>query len=163
MNAFDNQVFFFANIISNILAVVVLIAAWKWKDVARVVFFLIFGMACWINWQTAIRTPEAYQTFAQVAVIPWYQEFIQGWFREHTQLLIGFIATSQGLIALALLYRGWVYKTAILGGTLFLLAVTPLGFGSAFPCTLILAIALLLLWRRDTSLLPGTPPLLRHG
>jgi hypothetical protein len=163
MNDADFQIFFIANILSNIIAILILIAAWLRPPIARVAFVLIFSIACWVNWQTVIVIPEAYQTFAQVAVLPWYQQFIQGWFRDHTLLLVGFIATCQGLIAMALLGRGWVYKAALLAGTIFLLAVIPLGFGSAFPCTLILAIALILLWRRDVPLFSNKLPVMHHG
>jgi hypothetical protein len=163
MTAFDNQLFYIANVISNVLAILILVAAWKWKNAARLVFFLVFGLACWINWQTAFKAPEAYLTFGQVAIIPWYQQFIQGWFREHILLAVGFIATCQGLIAVAMLLSGWVYKAGLIGGIVFLLAVTPLGLGSAFPCTLILAIALMMLWRQDSRLFSSVTPRMQHG
>jgi hypothetical protein len=63
------------------------------------------------------------------------------------------IATAQALIAIALLLKGQVYKWGAAGGILFLLAIIPLGVGSAFPCSLIMATALALLFSRGHSYL----------
>jgi hypothetical protein len=145
MKGLENQTYLIAYIISNIVAVLMLLSAWKWPRVARLLFFALFAWACWVNWNIALYSPEDYQDFADLAVLPLYKDFIQGWFHRHTTEVLGAIATCQGLIAMAMLLKGTVYKIGVIGGMVFLLAIMPLGVGAAFPCTLIMAVALYLL------------------
>ena len=109
--------------------------------------FLLLGWASWANWTTSLNSPEDYLNYSSFALIPFYKDFIDGWFSHHIQLIVGIIATSQALIAISLLLREWAYKVGVIAGTIFLLAIMPLGVGSAFPCTLILAIALTMLYK----------------
>jgi hypothetical protein len=147
MKGFENQTYLIAYIISNIVGLAMLFAARKWPRIGRFLFFLLFGWASWVNWTTAIETPQAYQEYADLTFSGFYQQFIHGWFKEHTLLAVGFIATAQGLIALSMLLKGWIYKMGCVGGILFLLAIMPFGVGSAFPCTLVMAIAMYVLWQ----------------
>ncbi|HPF67714.1 MAG TPA: hypothetical protein PLC20_08575, partial [Flavobacteriales bacterium] len=57
---------------------------------------------------------------------------------------IGAIAFGQGLVALGLLGRGMLRRIAAIGGIVFLVAIAPLGVGSAFPSSLLLALGLFL-------------------
>lgn len=147
MKGLENQVYLVAYIISNAFALILLFFSWKYIKLSRLIFFILFGWASWANWTTALNSPEDYLDYSGFALIPFYKNFIEGWFREHIQMMVGIIATSQALIAIGLLLKGWIYKVGIIGGTLFLIAIMPLGVGSAFPCTLILAIALIMLYK----------------
>ena len=147
MRGLENQIYLIAYVVSNAFALVLLFLSWKHMKLSRLFFFLLFAWASWVNWTTAIDSPDDYLGYADLALIPAYKNFIEGWFSRHIELMVGIIATSQGLIAIALLLRGWIYKIGVIGGTAFLLAIMPLGVGSGFPCTLILAIALMMLYK----------------
>jgi len=145
MKGLENQVYMIAYIISNAFALMLLFFSWKHPKLSRVIFSLLFGWASWANWTTVLNSPEDYLNYSSFALIPFYKDFINGWFSQHVQVVVGIIATSQALIAVSLLLKERTYKIAVVGGTIFLLAIMPLGVGSAFPCTLILAIALIML------------------
>ncbi len=87
-----------------------------------------------------------------------YQNFIYGFFSEYTIPLVLLIALGQLGIAVFLAFGGPLLTVGVFGGIVFLLAITPLGFGSGFPCTLILALALgVMLWKlRRLEMQPGT-------
>lgn len=144
-----SKIFLVAYISSNIAALIMLVAAIKYPRVARLMFFLLFAWACWANWSTALSTPQFYLDYARSAFLAAYKSFITGWFSRHIIMAVGFIATCQALIAVSVLLKGTVYKTGITGGIIFLLAILPLGFYAAFPCTLIMAIAMYLLFKHS--------------
>ncbi len=129
-------------IISNAVAILMLWTAWKNIRLARLLFFLIFAWASWTNWKTALYTPETYLGEADLTFFGFYREFILGWFSEHIYIAVGFVATCQALIAFSMLLKGWWLKTGALGAVIFLLGIAPFGVGSAFPCTVLLAIAM---------------------
>ena len=149
MKALENQAFLIAYIISNILAIIFFIAAFKWPRICRLLFFILFAWASWINWNMAINNPKDYLNYADLAFLEIYKTFILGWFSDHTQMAVGLIATGQALIAISLLLKGTIYRLGLIGGIMFLIAIIPLGIGSAFPCTLLLAISLGLMHNQD--------------
>jgi hypothetical protein len=117
-------------------------AAWKQVRIARLLFFLLFAWANWTNWKAALYTPEFYLGEADLSFFDFYKQFILGWFSHHTTEAVGFVATCQALIAVSMLLKGWVLKSGGIGAIIFLLAIAPLGVGSAFPCTLIMSVAM---------------------
>jgi hypothetical protein len=148
MKGLENNAYLFGLIISNALAILFLIIAiWK-PRIARLLFFLLFAWACWMNWTFSVNNPDAYLQYAELSLSDTYRNFINGWFSKHIPVIIGIIATCQGLIAISMLLKGWIYKLGIIGGIIFLLAIVPLGVGSGFPCTLIAAIALFKLYNK---------------
>lgn len=147
MKGLENQTYLIAYLVSNAVAILLLVAAWKWPRTGRLMFLLLFAWASWFNWQTVSHTPQLYLDYAHLTFSDWYKQFILGWFSTHTRLAVGFIATCQGLMALAMLLRGWLFKAGAIAAIIFLLAIIPLGLGSAFPCTLIMAAAMGLLLR----------------
>ena len=153
MKGLENQTYLIGYIISNVVAILMLLAAWKWHRTGRLLFFLLFGWACWINWKTVTQTPWVYLDYADLAFSNWYKHFIRGWFSQHTKLLVGFIATCQGFIAMAMLGRGWIFRAGIIGGIIFLLAILPLGVGAGFPATLIMAAGMYALLRGNPDYL----------
>jgi hypothetical protein len=147
MSALENKIYLIAYIISNLFAITLLFLSFKHVKLSRILFFLLFGWASWANWTTAINSPNDYLDYADFTFLPLYKNFILGWFSKHTLALVGFIATAQALIAFSLLLKGWVYKLGVIGGIAFLVTIIPLGVGSAFPCTIVLAIALAILYK----------------
>ncbi len=147
MKGLENNTYLVLYIISNVVALVMLWAAWKKHRLLRFLFFLLFAWASWTNWNEAIKSPAFYLDYADLTFLDSYREFIHGWFGNHITEVVGFIATCQALIAISMLLKGWMLKTGALGAIIFLLAIVPLGVGSAFPCTLIMAIAMWPLFR----------------
>ena len=148
MKGLENNTYLVLYIISNVIALLMLLAAWTQRRILRVMFFIVFAWASWTNWNEAIIAPQFYLDYAGLTFSNWYRDFIQGWFSWHITLAVGFIATCQALIAVSMLLRGWIFKIAAIGAIIFLLAIAPLGVGSAFPCTIILAIAMWSLMRQ---------------
>ena len=134
-----------AYIISNAIAIILLLIALKQPRIARICFSVLFIWACYANWHVALTKPDDYLFYANLTFLSVYKNFILGWFSNHILQVVGFIATCQGLIAISFLLKGWIYKTGSIGAIIFLLAIVPLGIGSGFPCTIILSLALYVL------------------
>ena len=151
MTDLESRIFLIAYTVSNAVAILMLIAAIKWPRVARILFFLLFAWACWANWRFSTESPNVYLEYADSAFLDIYKQFINGWFSQHIPLAVGFIATCQGLIALSMFDDGWIFKAGCIGGIIFLASILPLGFYAAFPCTLIMAIAMFIMLRKQKS------------
>ena len=151
MKGLDNNTYLVLYIISNIIALTMLLVSWKHYRTSRLMFFIVFAWASWTNWNEAIVAPQFYLDYAGLTFSALYRDFIYGWFSSHITLAVGFIATCQALIAIGMFLKGWIFKTAAIGAIIFLVAIAPLGVGSAFPCTVILAIAMWLLVRKKEA------------
>lgn len=101
-----------------------LAASRYYPRIARLLFALLFAWACWINSKTALNNPGDYLNYAPYA-IPVYRDFIEGWFAQHVTPMVLLIATGQGIIALAMLTKGWFFRGGCLGGIAFLLGISP--------------------------------------
>ena len=109
----------------------------------------IFLWATYTNTRIALFHPHDYQDFARLAVLASYRSFITGWFRNHTALVLLPIAAGQCAIALLLLRNTpLTRRLGVLGALSFLLAIAPLGAGSAFPFSLTYGLALVVMMRR---------------
>lgn len=129
------------SVLSNAISLLLLILAFKRPVTARTLMSILFiGAACF-NGYTAIMHPETYMTYADLAAIPTYETFIRGNFSRHITTFILTIAVAQLAIGICIAGKGALSKTALAGAIIFLLAIAPLGAGSAFPCTVILAAA----------------------
>lgn len=148
MKGLENPVWLNMYIISNMIAILILIAAWRFTRLARILFFLLFLWAGFTNWETVLRSPEEYLDYADLSFFGVYREFIHGWFSRNIPLTVGFIATCQLMIAVSMLLKGRLLKLGGFGAVIFLVAIAPLGVGSAFPCTVILATAMFLVIRK---------------
>ena len=146
------QEYFIPYSISNAVALTVVLLAWKVTTAARIALGIIFLLASITNaWVTATN-PTDYLNYRNFVVLNSYQEFIDGWFADFTRPIVFGIAAGQLLIAVCLFLSGRMLKLGIIGVVIFGLAIAPLGIGSAFPCSIVLAIAAALLWRRhDTA------------
>jgi hypothetical protein len=136
-------------LISNVLALTLLGVCYQWKNAGRIAFGIIFLAAGSINTFTALAEPTAYLNYGEMTPVKLYQDFIAGPFARYTTLFVLLIASGQVLMGLGFLIKGKLLKPAVIGGIVFLLAISPLGMGSAFPATLIMALAVgLLLWEK---------------
>jgi hypothetical protein len=151
MKGFENEIYRYLLLVSNLVALVILFAALKWPRVARLLFFLLFAWASWMNWTTAMEKPYVYLEYGTLTWSALYRNFINGWFSQHIQFCIRFIAICQGFIGLSMLLNKWIFKTGAIGAILFLLAIVPFGVGSGFPTTLIMAIAMIVILRKKAS------------
>lgn len=96
---------------------------------------------------TGISNPQAYLGYGQGAV-GLYQKFIYGIFSSNTSLIVSLIASGQIVVGIFLLMKKKLFLLGILGGIIFLIAISPLGIGSAFLSTLLMSISLVLLYLR---------------
>lgn len=132
--------------ISQAASLLILLVAIKRPIWARYVFSFLFIAAGIFNWITSLLTPEAYMMYGKTAV-GFYRDFIDGWFKEHIRLFIPMIATGQLLIGAAMLIgRKWL-ALGCMGIIVFLLAIAPLGVGSAFPFSITVSVAAYLVFR----------------
>lgn len=137
-----------AYIITNVIAILTAVIAMLWPNVGRVFLSGIFIGAAAFNAFTASANPGLYLQFGELTTSGLYRSFILGPFSSHVQAYIFIIASCQVLIGAFFLYKGKLMKTAMLAGVVFLVAIAPLGIGSAFPSSLILATALVILLRK---------------
>lgn len=151
MKGLENNTYLFGYIISNVVAIIMLWATWKNGRTGRFLFFLLFAWASVTNASFALNQPEAYLEYGNMAWLNSYKQFIHGWFSEHIALTVGFVAVSQGLIAVSMWLKGLLLKVGATGAIIFLLAILPLGVGSGAPCTFFMAIGMFLILRRKES------------
>ncbi len=148
MRDLNYNIFLVLYIFSNLLALTMLWAGWKNQRVLRLLVSLVFAWASWTNWNEAVIAPQFYMEYADLTFSGLYKHFINGWFSTHITLVVGLIASCQSLIAISMLFKGWIFKTGAVGAIIFLFAVAPLGFGAAFPCTIIMAASIWLMLRK---------------
>jgi len=151
MKGYDNPGYLEMLIVFNVLAIFFLIAAVHLPRISRLLFSILFAWACWMNWTTALQSPDDYLQYADLSFSNGYTTFINGWFSKHITLVVGSIASCQGLIAISIWWKGMIYKIGCVGAIIFLLAIAPLGIGSGFPCTIVFAIALIVLLRKGNK------------
>ena len=145
-------------IISNVFAILMVFAGWHRPRAARYIWAFVFTIASATNFIIATNYPWSYVTrYAPTAVFGFLRVFIEGWFSDHAQWVVMFIAFLQLLISAGLILGGFPRRIAIGAGIVFLISIAPLGFGSAFPAPLIMAAALGILAIRTSrkAFLPG--------
>ena len=137
-----------AYVVVNVFSLVQVIGSYRWPTLTRVVFFLIFVVAAYVNTKTVLATPWVYESYADYA-IPVYSRFILGPFGSIIQPMVLTIAAGQGFIAVAMFMKRRWFRAGCLGGIVFCLAITPLSAGAAFPATLLMALAFYRLYRHE--------------
>ena len=138
-------------IISNAIALTALGLTWRVPTAGRIALGVIFLLASIVNTYTALTTPEEYLFYKDFAVLKSYRHFINGWFATHTEAVVLPIAAGQLVIAGGMFRGGRITRLAIASVVIFGLAIAPLGIGSAFPCSILLALAAILLWRQQNG------------
>ena len=140
-------------IISNIVALFLIFVCYRWFNIGRTLFGLIFISAGVFNFYTATTSPDVYvEVYGSTAVFSFYRDFIYGLFSQHTGLFVRLIAIGQFAAGILLFTRKIYFRLGIIGATIFLAAISPLGIGSAFPCTILMIAGLYLLYRKGTDL-----------
>ncbi len=139
--------FFIPFIVSNSIAVVLLILACWRPIITRWSFVAIFVWAAFVNGITSLAHPEVYRDYAPLALIAIYREFIRGFFWNHVAWFVFPIAVAQLAIAVLLTRNGIWMRLGTFGMCTFLLAIAPLGVGSAFPFSLIAIAAAVVMMR----------------
>ena len=133
--------------ITHVITFLLIFICYKWTKIGKVAWGIIFILAGIFNIYTGISNPQAYVAYGSHA-IDLYQEFIYGLFSAYTSLIVSLIASGQILIGIFLFMKKPLFLLGILGGIIFLVAISPLGIGSAFPSTLLMSISLILLYLR---------------
>jgi hypothetical protein len=160
MKELENPDYLLPYLFFNGLALIILFFSWKRPVIARLLLIGLFAWASWMNWTTAINDPKDYLNYSSHTFSSTYTDFINGWFSNHILLMVGTIATAQGMIAFGIALKGFLYRLACVGGIIFLLAIIPLGIGSGFPCTLIIALALVALTKENNFIWNNKKPVL---
>ncbi len=142
----DRQVLV-ANVASNLVALALLLVSGRWRRVGRALFVALFLWAAQLNLRLALTNPGAYLDYARWAAEP-YRRFILGPFARHTTPLVAAIAGGQLAVAVLVALRGAAARLGLAGAVIFLLAIAPLGRGSAFPFSITASLAAGLLARR---------------
>ena len=146
MNGFDK--YLTPYIISQIASLIILFLASKRTRWARWSFVLLFFWASCTNMFTGLTDPDIYLEYAEMA-IPLYQDFINGWFSQHNAIIIPAIAVGQFFIAIAMMLKGTWVKLSCIGSIIFLLSIAPLLIGAAFPFSITVSLAALLIYWDD--------------
>ena len=138
--------YFVPLIVSNLFALVLLIVAVFWPRLVRWSFAILFFAASLVNATLAIRQPELYvESYGSTALLGIYRDFINGVFSTNATPILLAIALGQLLVAVFLTRNGTLFRLGVVGACLFLVAIAPLGLGSAFPSTLIMVAAVLMM------------------
>lgn len=132
-------------VLSNFLSLILVYVCFRWQKAGRLFFGVIFLLAAFFNAYMAIYRPSAYLDYGELAFLDFYKAFIYGFFSKNTTVLVLLIAAGQLGIAIGMLFNGRLLLPAVIGAAAFLLAIVPLGVGSAFPATLIMVAALIIL------------------
>jgi hypothetical protein len=140
-----------ARLASTAVSILLLILSFTKPILARILFSLLFLWAACTNAYTAIDHPMVYLEYADLTPIALYRNFILGFFSEHIRLFVLPIAFAQCMAAIFILYKGILMKLAMAGAILFLLAIAPLGIGSGFPSSVIMAVAVFILLQKKNA------------
>jgi len=143
------QDFLIPYIISNLFSLFLIILCYKRPKAGSKIFGIIFIAAGIFNIYTASTKPKVYvEVYGSTALIPLYKDFIYGTFGSNPALFVNLIATGQLVAGFLLFAKKNLFKLGVSGGIIFLLSIAPLGFGSAFPSTILMAIALFILYKK---------------
>ena len=141
----DSQNVLIPYIVSHVLTICLIFVCWKWAKIGKIIWAVIFILAGIFNAYTVTSDPQAYLMYSQWVVGP-YKAFINGVFSSNLSLFIYSIATGQILVGIFLFLKRKFFLLGIFGGIFFLIAISPLGVGAAFPSTLLMAFSLILLY-----------------
>ena len=146
MNGFDEYIIPY--LISQVVSIIILSAAWKRTRWARWLFSVLFFWASATNMYIGLTNPNIYLDNARFA-IPLYQDFTNGWFSHYNHIIIPLIAVGQFLIAIGMILHGRWVKLACIGSIFFLLSIAPLMVAAAFPFPITVSIAAWLIFLNE--------------
>ncbi|MFC2161213.1 hypothetical protein ACFLRW_01010 [Acidobacteriota bacterium] len=143
----DSQNVLIPYIVSHVLTFCLIFVCWKWAKIGKIIWAVIFICAGIFNAYTMTSDPQAYLMYSQWAAGP-YKAFINGVFSSNLYLFVYSIAAGQILVGILLFLKRKFFLLGIIGGIIFLIAISPLGIGAAFPSTLLMAFSLILVYVR---------------
>ena len=133
---------------TSIVSVMMLAVAWRWPRAGRLLYAVLFFAAGVFNAVTAVRTPQVYVDGFAPHAFPPMREFIERIVVLAPDAFVLTIAAGQVLVAVALTVgRGVLLWLGVVGAAFFLVAISWLGVGAAFPLNLVLAAGVVLLLR----------------
>jgi hypothetical protein len=135
-------------ILTNLVALVITLLSYNFPRFMRFIWGIIFIVAGTINLITVYNEPGIYIDAYGPAAIDCYKDMIYGPFSKQPAVYVTLIAVGQIIVAGLIWSRGFWYYLGLLGGVIFLLAIAPLGVGSAFPSSVILAFGLIFMMRK---------------
>jgi hypothetical protein len=147
-------------LISNAVALTILALAFRRPIAVKWIWAAIFVWAAAANSLTASGDPRVYLVYGALTPSETYRVFIEGWFSRHIQQMVLSIAVGQLVLAALLIRTDRARRRlGVAGAVVFLLAIAPLGVGSAFPFSLIAAASLLVMeWRISLASRHQVPP-----
>lgn len=126
---------------SNLFALGLLALAWWRPTAARATIGVGFLVAAVANAVVVTVNEASYIDYANWAAGPYARFIEEGWFARYTQEAVLVIAVGQATAGWLTLTRGTAARIGLAGTIAFLLAISPLGAGAAFPSTVIMAAA----------------------
>jgi hypothetical protein len=135
-------------VVTGLVSVAMLLTAWRWPRVGRLLYAALFLAAGILNAVKAVRTPQEYIDGLAPHALPPMREFIERVVALAPDAFVLTIAAGQVMVAIALaLGRGLLLWLGVVGAACFLVAISWLGVGAALPMNLVLAAGAVLLLR----------------
>ncbi|HWV66614.1 hypothetical protein [Chitinophaga sp.] len=145
------NIFSITYLVANMVSLIVLIAAISRAAVARVMLSMIFIGAGLFNGVMAIRDPNLFMAYGAMTPLRVYEQFIYGAFRNNITAIVISISICQLAAGIFIAATRTFMITGLTAAIIFLVAIAPLGAGSAFPSTLLLAAAAAILLFKETA------------
>lgn len=124
-------------LVSNAFALVLAVLCWRRPRAGQLLGALLFlGGGCF-NLYHAFAAPHVYETFRAFAWLDAYRQVIDAIWPTYATPFIAAIALGQIAVGVLLAAGGRAARLGALGASVFLAAITPLGWGAAFPFTLV--------------------------
>ncbi|CAL1518886.1 hypothetical protein [Chitinophaga sp. MM2321] len=139
-------------LVANVISLIILLLAIFRPNIARGALAAVFIGAAFFNAVMAIRHPELFMAYGAMTVSPVYEQFIYGAFRNNITAIVVSISICQLATGIFITAREALLKLGLTAATIFLVAIAPLGAGAAFPSTLILAAAAVILLFKERYL-----------
>lgn len=125
--------------IVNLIAIIMVVLSVRSEKAGRILFGGLFLFAGSFNLYLSFSNPDEFIYYAEFAFVDVYKNFFVTIYSDNSGPILFIISILQLLTAFGMEYQGKWVKYASYSATLFLLALVPLGFGAAFPSTLIMA------------------------
>jgi hypothetical protein len=135
-------------ILANLVALVIMLSSYNFPRFMRFIWGIIFIAAGVVNLITIINEPGIYVDAFGPGAIDFYKEIIYGPFSKQPGVYVALIAAGQIFVGSLIWSGGLWYYLGLTGGVIFMLAIAPLGVGSAFPSTVFLAFGLIFMMRK---------------
>lgn len=117
----------------------------------RRILALLFLLGMLAHIYLAWIYPRDYLVFGQYTLLDSYRRFIYLILFRQAYWMGGLLVIVHAYLAYAFWKKGALGGATVLLSVLFLLLITPLGFGAAFPAPLILLIGVIYLYKNDAE------------